>query len=135
MLNAQILFQQYITVFKFSKDYILILGNSSNPGVLDNSNDLNPNTSFVFNSDTLDIYPMVNYTEMRVNEQYVLYYINWARNIITGILPIVSLIIFNQLVYKKLVKRRNLWKQGNVKNVFYQFCVLTHFTSFQTESR
>ena len=66
-----------------------------------------------FDGHSLDIYPFVNYTEMRVNEYYVNYYINWSRNIVTGVLPIVSLIIFNQLVYKKLVKRRNLWKQGN----------------------
>ena len=53
---------------------------------------------------------------MRVNEYYIYYYINWTRNIITGALPIASLIIFNQLVYKKLVNRRNLWKQGNLNN-------------------
>ena len=70
-------------------------------------------TAMTFDGHSLDIYPFVNYTEMRVNEYYVNYYINWSRNIITGVLPIVSLIIFNQLVYKKLVKRRNLWKQGN----------------------
>ena len=60
----------------------------------------------------INLYPFVNYTDMRVNEYYKIYYINWARNIFTGILPIASLIIFNQLVYKKLVKRRNMWKQG-----------------------
>ena len=70
-------------------------------------------TTMTFDGHSLDIYPFVNYTEMRVNEYYVNYYINWSRNIVTGVLPIVSLIIFNQLVYKKLVKRRNLWKQGN----------------------
>ena len=70
-------------------------------------------TVMTFDGHNLDIYPFVNYTEMRVNEYYVNYYINWSRNIVTGVLPIVSLIIFNQLVYKKLVKRRNLWKQGN----------------------
>ena len=55
-----------------------------------------------FDVHSLDVYPFVNYTEMRVNEYYVNYYINWSRNIVTGVLPIVSLIIFNQLVYKKL---------------------------------
>ena len=58
------------------------------------------------------IYPYVNYTDMRVNPLYKNYYINWSRNLFTGVLPIVSLIIFNQLVYRKLVKRRKLWKQG-----------------------
>ena len=119
-----------------STNYTVISGNySSNPGVVGKSNDLKPNTSVVFNSGYIDVYPIVNYTDMRVNEQYGIYYINWARNIITGILTIASLIIFNQLVYKKLVKRRNLWKQGNNKNCF---CLInffySHFTILQTKN-
>ena len=79
------------------------------------------NTTMPFEDQSLEMFPFVNYTEMRVNEYYVNYYINWSRNIVTGVLPIVSLIIFNQLVYKKLVKRRNLWKQGELIIQFYHF--------------
>ena len=59
-----------------------------------------------------DYVPMLDVTWLRLNQYYVIYYINWARNIVTGILPIASLIIFNQLVYRNLVRRRNLWMQG-----------------------
>ena len=67
---------------------------------------------------------------MRVNEYYKYYYINWTRNIITGALPIASLIIFNQLVYKKLVNRRNLWKQGNLNNHHLLTWIHIQFWSF-----
>ena len=82
-------------------------------------------TAGQFEDENFDEFPFVNYTEMRVNDYYVNYYINWSRNIVTGVLPIVSLIIFNQLVYKKLVKRRNLWKQGrSIIEFYYSFGLL-----------
>jgi hypothetical protein len=81
----------------------------------------NENISASLDNGGINLYPILNITDMRVNEYYINYYINWTRNIITGVLPIVSLIIFNQLVYKKLVKRRNLWKQGNTYVTFIYF--------------
>ena len=70
----------------------------------------------MYNEVEHDTHPVLQVTDMRQNQEYKVYYINWTRNIITGILPIASLIIFNQLVYNKLVKRRALWKQGNFYN-------------------
>ena len=91
-----------------------VLENSSNS--FEDDRRIRNNTSDIFDGSGINTYPILNYTEMRVNDYYKNYYINWTRNIFTGVLPIVSLIIFNQLVYKKLVTRRNLWKQGNIFN-------------------
>ena len=44
--------------------------------------------------------------DFRRDPDYILYYINVAHLIITGLFPLVSLIVLNYLVYKHLVTRR-----------------------------
>ena len=44
--------------------------------------------------------------DFRINPQYILYYVNIAHLVITGIFPLASLIILNYLIYKQLVDRR-----------------------------
>ena len=46
-------------------------------------------------------------SDLRQNDTYVKIYINWASNLVTGIIPLVTLAMLNYLVYKHLVKRRN----------------------------
>ena len=113
---------------------IFLPGNYSGSGLVDKNKLINPNTSSAVSNDYINVYTIVNYTDMRVNEEYVLYYINWSRNIITGILPIASLIIFNQLVYKRLVKRRNLWKQG-MKTYWISIFLLIHIYQVSPNKR
>ena len=44
--------------------------------------------------------------EFRLDHMYILYYVNVAHLIITGIFPVGSLIVLNYLVYSHLVERR-----------------------------
>ena len=44
--------------------------------------------------------------EFRLDHLYILYYVNVAHLIITGIFPVGSLIALNYLVYSHLVERR-----------------------------
>ena len=48
----------------------------------------------------------VNATSLRVNPDYVFYYVNIGQNVVTGMIPLVSLVILNYLVYKHLKARR-----------------------------
>ena len=43
---------------------------------------------------------------MRTDHNYVLYYINIARNTMTALVPLVVLVLLNLLVYKHLNRRR-----------------------------
>ena len=45
-------------------------------------------------------------SDLRNNPNYILYYINITRILITGVLPLLSLCLLNYLVYSQLVKRR-----------------------------
>ena len=44
--------------------------------------------------------------KFRESPDYVLYYINIGHLMITGVIPLISLIILNCLVYKHLIERR-----------------------------
>lgn len=59
-------------------------------------------------SDCLDIRTIyhINATSFRLNKDYSLYYVNISQNIVTGLIPLVSLVILNYLVYKHLKERR-----------------------------
>ena len=48
----------------------------------------------------------VEWTDFRVDPNYVLYYQNLAMNVVTGFIPLISLTALNYLVYKHLLKRR-----------------------------
>ena len=69
--------------------------------------------------------------DFRKDPKYVLYYINLGHLMITGIFPLISLIILNHLVYKHLVKRRRqveeLGKKNNYKRIRGKFLRLKHF--------
>jgi hypothetical protein len=43
---------------------------------------------------------------MRLDPNYVLYYINACRITVTGVFPVAVLVLLNYLVYRKLVTRR-----------------------------
>ena len=43
---------------------------------------------------------------MKTDHNYVLYYINIARNTMTALVPLVVLVVLNLLVYKHLGRRR-----------------------------
>ncbi len=58
--------------------------------------------------DTTEVWrPIVQVHDLRNNPVYVRVYINWAGNLVTGIIPLISLALLNYLVYKHLVNRRN----------------------------
>ena len=44
--------------------------------------------------------------QLRYQVDYVLYYLNIARTMVTAVIPLVALVSLNLLVYKYLVKRR-----------------------------
>lgn len=48
----------------------------------------------------------LNATALRLNPDYILYYVNVAQNVVTGLIPLISLVVLNYLVYTHLVKRR-----------------------------
>ena len=48
----------------------------------------------------------VNATSLRLNPDYIFYYVNISQNVVTGMIPLLSLVILNYLVYKHLVTRR-----------------------------
>ena len=66
------------------------------------------NRNFNLISDCLDIQEIyhINATSFRLNKDYSLYYVNISQNIVTGLIPLVSLVILNYLVYKHLKERR-----------------------------
>ena len=45
---------------------------------------------------------------LRYNKDYVFYYINLTRIPVTGVIPLLALLVMNTLVYKRLEKRRKL---------------------------
>ena len=45
-------------------------------------------------------------TDFRTNADYKMYYVNISQNVVTGLIPLVSLVILNYLVYKHLKERR-----------------------------
>ena len=53
-------------------------------------------------------YPEVIPADLRMNDDYVFYYNNLAKLLITGIIPFVSLCFFNFKIYSALKKRRQV---------------------------
>lgn len=51
---------------------------------------------------------------LRTSPEYIFFYINITKNSLTGLLPLILLITFNFLVYKKLVGRRTEMKSKNL---------------------
>ena len=45
-------------------------------------------------------------TQFRTDAYYIFYYVNISQNVVTGLIPLVSLVILNYLVYKHLKERR-----------------------------
>ena len=52
--------------------------------------------------------PEVIPAELRMNDDYVFYYNNLAKLVITGVIPFVSLCFFNFKIYSSLRRRRNI---------------------------
>ena len=52
--------------------------------------------------------PEVMPAELRMNDDYVFYYNNLAKLVITGIIPFVSLCFFNFKIYSSLRRRRSV---------------------------
>ena len=50
--------------------------------------------------------PRLGITDLRLNEDYSLYYINLTRIPLTGLIPLSLLCVLNYLVYRHLAKRR-----------------------------
>ena len=44
---------------------------------------------------------ILHVTELRLDPNYVIYYINWARLIVLGIIPVGAVLFFNVKVYQK----------------------------------
>jgi hypothetical protein len=51
--------------------------------------------------------PAIVINDLRSDPYYIRIYINWAGNLVTGIVPLLTLALLNYLVYKHLVNRRN----------------------------
>ena len=49
-------------------------------------------------------------TDLRLNEDYIFYYQNNARLLITGLIPLFMLVTFNTLIYRALKARTPLGK-------------------------
>ena len=50
-----------------------------------------------------------------MNEDYIFYYVNIGQNVVTGLIPLVSLVTLNYLVYKHLKERRKgIFALGNI---------------------
>ena len=63
---------------------------------------------------------MIAETDLRLNIDYIFYYVNWGQNIVTGVIPLLSLFILNYLVYKNLKGRRGeAYDLGN--HIFCQY--------------
>lgn len=45
-------------------------------------------------------------THMRLDDNYVFYYINWARLVVTGLIPLLSLAILNWAIYRGIKRRK-----------------------------
>lgn len=57
----------------------------------------------------------LNPTSLRLNEDYIFYYVNIGQNVVTGLIPLVSLVTLNYLVYKHLKERRKgIFALGNI---------------------
>ena len=57
----------------------------------------------------------LNATSLRLNEDYIFYYVNIGQNVVTGLIPLVSLVTLNYLVYKHLKERRKgIFALGNI---------------------
>ena len=54
-------------------------------------------------------------TSLRLNKDYIFYYVNIGQNVVTGLIPLVSLVTLNYLVYKHLKERRKgIFQLGNI---------------------
>ena len=56
----------------------------------------------------------INATSFRLNKDYSLYYVNISQTFVTGLIPLVSLVILNYLVYKYLkIRRKGIFDLGS----------------------
>ena len=56
-----------------------------------------------------------------MNEDYIFYYVNIGQNVVTGLIPLVSLVTLNYLVYKHLKERRKgILALGNIMMALFK---------------
>ena len=66
----------------------------------------------------------LNQTDLRLNSDYIFYYITIGQNVVTGFIPLFSLVVLNYLIYKHLAQRRKGISQlGNTYVLLGQFLV------------
>ena len=61
----------------------------------------------------------INETSLRHDPRYTYYYLYIAQNIVTGIIPLLSLVVLNYLIYKHLTDRKT-----EIRNLGMQIFVI-----------